>query len=268
MVTDTSSEEFYNKNTILPAKQQDVSMGSMPYHEWREGDKANGSFGFCQLGGNAFKVRGKNYLKDKKKQPAGEPALRLLTMDWFKTEQRCSHVAGRKQGVCAQLLQRPDVAFVLAVAIQFPSHSHYTMVSYYGASAPIDKESLIGRFIYGDDKFRNERLKLIPRVMEGAWVVQRAVGTVPVLLGKAVKVEYHSGANYMEMDVNIGSSATAHTALKCVFGYAANLVIDFGWVVEGRAEAELPEVLLGTMRIAYLDETQAVEPPPEEYDDA
>lgn len=47
-----------------------------------------------------------------------------------------------------------------------------------------------GRFIYGDDKFRNERLKLIPRVMEGAWVVQRAVGTVPVLLGKAVKVRF------------------------------------------------------------------------------
>lgn len=57
--------------------------------------------------------------------------------------------------------------------------------------------------------------------------------TGSMLVGSS-QVEYHSGANYMEMDVNIGSSATAHTALKCVFGYAANLVIDFGWVVEVR----------------------------------
>jgi hypothetical protein len=36
----------------------------------------------------------------------------------------------------------------------------------------------------------------------------------------------------LEMDVNIGSSAAAHKALQLVMGYAANLVIDFAWVIE------------------------------------
>lgn len=50
------NESTHSTEGECECTSQDVSMGSMPYHEWREGDKANGSFGFCQLGGNAFKV--------------------------------------------------------------------------------------------------------------------------------------------------------------------------------------------------------------------
>ena len=59
--------------------------------------------------------------------------------------------------------------------------------------------------MFGDDKFRNERIKLIPRVMEGAWVVQRAVGTVPILLGKAVKVRL-SIHTFHASDMGYGST--------------------------------------------------------------
>jgi hypothetical protein len=51
-----------------------------------------------------------------------------------------------------------------------------------------------GRFLEGDgpeaDARRNRRLKLIPRVVVGPWLVRQVVGTTPVLLGQKVKVKY------------------------------------------------------------------------------
>lgn len=253
----------FDKNKLDPVNLEMVDIGSMPYLEWVEGTKVpKGQFGWCAPHGDAFKVRGQAYMKDKKKYPAGENTMKLLSMDWFVSEERAVRVAERKSSVCSELLKRPDVAFVFVVAIQFPSKKHYTMVKYFGTPTAPEEESLLGRFMYGDDKFRNERIKLIPRVLEGAWVVQRAVGAVPVLLGKAVKLDYHQGPGYLEMDVNIGSSSAAHTALKCVFGYARNLVIDMAWVIEGRSEEELPEGVIGSMRMSYLEPDLAVELPP------
>jgi hypothetical protein len=48
------------------------------------------------------------------------------------------------------------------------------------------------------------------------------------------QLSFYEGHGYLEMDVDIGSSATAHKALQLVMGYSANLVIDFAWVIEVR----------------------------------
>jgi hypothetical protein len=68
----------------------------------------------------------------------------LVARRRFKSSRRMSHVANRKGSVARQLLKRPDVAHVLAVAIQFPSTLHYTMVAYFAARQPICQDSLLG----------------------------------------------------------------------------------------------------------------------------
>mmetsp|Transcript_13311 Transcript_13311/g.18183 ORF Transcript_13311/g.18183 Transcript_13311/m.18183 type:complete len:295 (+) Transcript_13311:324-1208(+) len=254
------------KDSHVHVQPEDSIVGTMPYSLWPAIDEEQeNKWGFCQLHGDSFKVRGANYLSNKKKQLAAASLMRLVTMDWFKSESQTDHVCGRKGGTCQKLLQRDDIDFVLAVSIQFPAASHFSMIAYFTPSVPITEGSLLDRFIKGDSEFKKQRLKLIPRVAEGAWVVQRSVGSTPVLLGKAVEVSHYSGPGYYEMNVNTGSSAVAHRALKCVFGYAASIVMDFAWIIEGRAEEELPERLLGNFRVAYLNEDQAVAPPPEEY---
>jgi hypothetical protein len=46
-----------------------------------------------------------------------------------------------------------------------------------------------GKFIETrDTKFRNARFKLIPAVAKGPWVVQKSVGTTPLIVGGALKV--------------------------------------------------------------------------------
>ena len=41
------------------------------------------------------------------------------------------------------------------------------------------------------DAFRNSRFKLIPRVSEGGWVLQKAVGTKPALIGNKLRQSYY-----------------------------------------------------------------------------
>lgn len=56
------------------------------------------------------------------------------------------------------------------------------------------------------------RLKLIPRVVEGNWLVKKSVGTQPAILGKQLVQTYHydEKLNYFEVD---------HLRVECCFHY-------------------------------------------------
>lgn len=61
------------------------------------------------------------------------------------------------------------------------------------------------------------------------------------------------GTNYFEVDVDISSSRAANSVVGMVQGATNSLVIDMGIVLEGHTEEELPECLLGTVRLQNLD---------------
>lgn len=97
----------------------------------------------------------------------------------------------------------------------------------------------------------------------GPWVVQRVVGTKPLIVGRALKVTYHSSPNnYMEVDIDIGSSTVANNIVRFVLGYVRTLVVDMCFLIEGKRDDELPEQLIGTSRVAHLEPESAVAPPP------
>ena len=52
---------------------------------------------------------------------------------------------------------------------------------------------------------------------------------------------------YFEIDVDIGSSYAASSVVNLVKGATKSMVIDFGVLVEGKAEDELPERLIGAL---------------------
>ncbi|KAK9218339.1 hypothetical protein WN943_006976 [Citrus x changshan-huyou] len=60
--------------------------------------------------------------------------------------------------------------------------------------------SLLQRFVDGDDEFRNSRLKLIPSVPKGSWIVRQSVGSTPCSLGKVVNCNYIRGPKYLEVN--------------------------------------------------------------------
>ncbi|BDA46094.1 probable translocator protein at N-terminal half [Coccomyxa sp. Obi] len=104
------------------------------------------------------------------------------------------------------------------------------------------------------DKRRHGAFKIIPRITEGSWVVKQAVGqNTPVLLGRKLTTKYFRGPNYIEVDVDVGSSRSAANVVGLVQGALKSLVIDLAVLLEGHCTEELPERLLGTCRLEHLD---------------
>lgn len=64
---------------------------------------------------------------------------------------------------------------------------------------------------------------------------------------------YHRGDDYLEIDVDIGSSAIASAILGLALGCVTSVTIDMGFVVEAQQEEELPERLIGAVRIAQME---------------
>ncbi|XVF14697.1 hypothetical protein REPUB_Repub09cG0083600 [Reevesia pubescens] len=115
-----------------------------------------------------------------------------------------------------RLLQKNGL-FSLVFNFQVPGSTHYSMVFYF-VTRELVPGSLLHRFVDGDDEFRNSRLKLIPSVPKGSWIVRQSVGSTPCLLGKAVDCNYISGPKYLEVNIDIGSSTVANGVLRLVIG--------------------------------------------------
>lgn len=204
-----------------------------------------------------FKVRSESFPHDKSKVPATKYLMELVAIDWLRDIKRMDHVARRK-GCAAQVAAEKGM-FTFVVNIQIPGSSHYSLVLYF-VTRTLEKGSLLQRFADGDDDFRNSRLKLIPSVPKGSWIVRQSVGSTPCLLGKAVDCSYMRGQEYIEVDVDIGSSAVANGVLGLVFGVVTTLIVDMAFLIQANTYDELPEQLLGAARLSNIEPSSAIVP--------
>ncbi|XVF52103.1 hypothetical protein PTKIN_Ptkin04bG0238200 [Pterospermum kingtungense] len=207
--------------------------------------------------GNNFRVRSKHFCYDKSKIPAGKHLMDLVAVDWFKDTKRMDHVA-RRQGCAAQVASEKGL-FSLVFNFQVPGSTHYSMVFYF-VTKELVPGSLLHRFVDGDDEFRNSRLKLIPSVPKGSWIVRQSVGSTPCLLGKAVDCNYIRGPKYLEVDIDIGSSTVANGVLGLVIGVITTLVVDMAFLVQANTTDELPERLIGAVRVSHIELKSAIVP--------
>ena len=115
------------------------------------------------------------------------------------------------------------------------------------------------RFLQGNNEYRDKRLKFIPHLIEGGWVVKKAVGTKPAVLGSKLKASYHTNAalNSFEVDIDVCSSKIAANIFSIVKKAAKELVIDLSFTLEGQEEATLPEALIAAARIIKIDVSKA-----------
>ncbi|CAN8274521.1 unnamed protein product [Cochlearia groenlandica] len=283
----SKTETDVKKTEEEPAHKIDLSCfsGNLKHNEnenarncWRTSD------------GNNFKVRGKGFCNDKRKVgkffdsllykfimvgfvhpfdfcsclfdiilkiPAGKHHMDLVAVDWFKDSKRIDHVARRK-GCAAQVAAEKGL-FSMVVNVQVPGSTHYSMVFYF-VMKELVPGSLLQRFVDGDDEFRNSRLKLIPTVPKGSWIVRQSVGSTPCLLGKAVDCNYIRGPTYLEIDVDIGSSTVANGVLGLVIGVITSLVVEMAFLVQANTPEELPERLIGAVRVSHIELSSAIVP--------
>jgi len=223
-----------------------------------------------------FKIRGKNYLEDRKKIPSAPFIFPIRAVDLFLTD-ACPQNAGTNPrimggelrkvptfilnfrlpwGVLLAYFEIPDrfVPFVLAGHdLDFDKS---TLPSMYSLSA---SDRCVARFLQGPIQHKNTTLKIVPSVVEGPWVVKSVVGGKPAIIGNKMPVSYYyqktegDMACYLEADFDIVASSAARGILSCVRSYTQLLTLDLGFVVQGNSEDELPEQMLVGVRLHGID---------------
>lgn len=144
---------------------------------------------------------------------------------------------------------------------------------------PIDTNTLtvpeqtMAKWLMGDNDYKNERLKLIPLVAEGPWVVRKLVTGTPAIIGKKLPVQHvlypgstNSSCHHHQTQqplimstLDIGSgSATAKRIVSVCRRYMSALTVDIGLVIQGETQEELPEQMLGSIRIHGPDPLKAL----------
>jgi hypothetical protein len=117
------------------------------------------------------------------------------------------------------------------------------------------------KFKNGDQLYRDARFKLLPVVIEGPWIVKKAVGagTAPALLSQSIPLQYYfthetdKKKGIYEIDVIITASRIAKGILNVVKSHTDRLTIALGFIIEATTEAELPEIVLGSCQLHSLN---------------
>ncbi len=210
---------------------------------------------------DVFKVRGANYLDDKVKVTASQSALELLGADLVRTQEAAIEHAciGNAAARLAQIRKDHPGRDILLLNWQLPGRpGGISLMLWLGLAEEAKSNAsffpLWQKWYAGEsDDFRNQRLKFIPHAHQASWMLKRAVGNRPAILGKAMKMRYHRGDGYLEIDVDIASSSTAVNLWGLVQGVAKGLVMDLGFVLEAQEREWLPELLLAAVRVHKVD---------------
>lgn len=204
-------------------------------------------------------VRGPNYLSDKIKTPSEPAMMEMLCFDLFYTDFPVPCVSTNKNCKAYWLLkQDPDL---FAFTINWRLHPMQAAVTYGFKKSKCDwiqkncpEKILIEKFLQGSDEFRGQTVKVIPKVTEGPWLVRKAVGQTPAILGKKLKCNYHEDpGRFFEAEYDVLSTTAAKSMIGLIVGAAKRLVIDVGIVLEAKEQEELPERVLGGFRIHFPD---------------
>jgi len=222
---------------------------------------------------NSFRVRGKSYKKDKLKINAGSSIGKLIAVDVVAVDapvfsgfsvhptERMQLALERETRMKAKGLNSDLPPFVFIVNISLPGPPYYHGVFYYAVDdmSSIDgkdgtaSSKLCKEFFFGDsDEFRHKTFKLIPQIVEGNFLVRKAVGSTPAIMGSKLRQLYVRSERFLEVILDCGSSSVATGVIRLSLGYAKTLVVDMGFLIEGSDETTLPERIVGAVRIKNL----------------
>eukprot|EP01025_Chloroclados_australasicus_P066857 TRINITY_DN9237_c0_g1_i2.p1 TRINITY_DN9237_c0_g1~~TRINITY_DN9237_c0_g1_i2.p1 ORF type:complete len:502 (-),score=31.95 TRINITY_DN9237_c0_g1_i2:449-1954(-) len=215
-------------------------------------------------GEGQFRVRGPTYLTDKIKIHAPKPRYELQAVELVKMKQVVPHLS---RFVACVSQSSAAFNFVLSLMMPFSGDQLGVVIVFSTDQKPQEQvepgmhpfDLCMARFLSGgDDEVKSAKLKLIPAVGEGSWVLKQAVGTTPVILGRKLSTSYHRGPNYIEAQFDIGSNSTAAYITNLAANATKTLVLDMALLLEGTTEQELPEYLIGTVRFNKLNLKKAI----------
>jgi len=176
------------------------------WHTWRTADIS------------MIKVRGNNYLRDKKKIAAQKPFAELLVCDFVESEDDLECYSEHTKSYVQEFRRQGDTRFMFVVNYRF--HPHH-VVAVFAVDDDAQIPEIWRRFLNMNDTERDSRVKVIPNVVDGPWLVKKACGTVPSIIGHKLTSSYfHERPNsenggYFEVSCNVFSSCVAKKSWAC-----------------------------------------------------
>jgi len=198
------------------------------------------------------RVRSRDYLETAKKTSSEPLLFELLHVDAFIGDQPLVHLASRDfSWYFKNKLQLGTKGFTFIYSIRVNSIG-CSLVSYHHIPDRSNLPKLFLDFLSKGDEFRKNRLKMIPKITKGPWLLAKTVPVVPVIVGNKVDVTYYQGEDYIECDMLCDTSSMASSIIKAARPLAKKVVTEIVWLVEAR-EGELPERLAIGVKFGHLD---------------
>jgi len=196
-----------------------------------------------------FMVRGSTYLKDRVKIPSAAPIFPCRGVDLWITDNAERNIARHPSVLGGELDQ--ENTFIVNFLLPFGNFVAYFTVPPIEEMPP-NIADVWRKFVRGDQQYRDGKLKLLPVVVDGPWIVKKAVGpgTSPAVIGRDLPLQYYftesteSKKGVYEVDVLVTASRIARGILNVVKGHTKSLTIAFAFIIEASTEAQLPETTL------------------------
>lgn len=208
-----------------------------------------------------FRVRGLSYLEDRVKVPSGPPPFKCRGVDVWMTDNPERHIARHPRVLGGKIYEQDT--FLVNFLLPFGNFVAYFSVPPLKDFPNKQVANVWSNFVSGDQQYRDARLKLLPIVIDGPWIVKAAVGngTAPALMGKVIPLQYFfqqpDSANgrmgVYEVDVIITASSIAKGILSVVKGHTKSLTIAFALIIEASTKEDLPETVLCSFQVHYLN---------------
>ena len=146
-----------------------------------------------EVDGTIWKVRSSTYVANREKKPSLPCFCRLLSVDLFHSDAKLSNVTQHPQSALARLESLPEgISRVLVVNLQLSGGISIVTYLLVPTADGSTVSSLLERFVTEEDAWRNSRFKVLPHVVEGGYLVKKAVGMTPCLIGNKGKSTYYS----------------------------------------------------------------------------
>lgn len=223
---------------------------------------------WCEPLATNFKVRTKDYLNpsspDYRTKLPSEPAVfRPIGVQTYMNGNGASRIfhAAANVPTLMKLVQENPKSFFFFVGWVIPGPPYRTAIFAFERRLPTGADPIVEGLVdlvhYGTDEERQSRIKYIPSIKVAPWLVQTGIKTLggekPTMLCKKLRSEFYAQSNYLEVDIDVGSNPIANSVTGLVLPSLTNLVIEHGFLLEGTKEEELPERLLGAIRIQQAD---------------
>jgi hypothetical protein len=242
-----------------------------------------------------LKVRGPAYLRTRRKQTSAVPVMECVKVDLFAfADAPCDDVADARpeswlngqrrawRGRSNDTNERDGLPLVpphrrpwtLVFQFQNPGPPFHSIAAYFqptGSRAGMCLDALLARerdtpfgrtltrFLAADDATRDSKFKMVCALLDAPWALRTAVPRRPIILGKKLGsrggLKYHRGDDYFAVDFELAQSPFMERVYRSLRWASACAEEEIVFMLEGQAEDELPECVLGAVRLKRVGES-------------